>query len=412
MPEPVRIERDPGPGPQPQDQVIGRPIGPRLPFRPRPDIHEDIVAVDAAVLFMQVVGIEPDQLRGNGDRPAAGLGPRPVRVLPRRNGDLALGGGDVLMTEPEYFAGPAAGLVHQGEEEAVPQPGALVEDRLRLCDGQDPRQLPRGLQRDRPAAIGLVLADVVHSVRTRRVRSIRVRWGPAGSECGVRGAGGPVVSCFPPCWCDGSHSWPVLCGWRPAACRIAVIRCCRLVSSRPVTAFWRSTGTPLAREAASLRILCSLLLPGSWPRSSAETASGQQMAATGVPSVSPSKVSTKSSRKSERVSQYRWPISRLTAASLASRPAALARSASPTGLGFIVGSLPGCRGRTVDGHGEQRRGAWTAWRGVCSESVRKGRGWSAAGACAGRPVREAAEVAGAGPAEPGDLFVLGGQPGQ
>ena len=29
------------------------------------------------------------------------------------------------MTEPEYFAGPAAGLVHQGEEEAVPHVAAV-----------------------------------------------------------------------------------------------------------------------------------------------------------------------------------------------------------------------------------------------------------------------------------------------
>jgi|SRR5712691_1148908 len=65
------------------------------------------------------------------------------------------------MPEAKYFAGPAAGLVHQGEKEAVPQPGAGVEDRLRLGGGQDPRQLLRDLERDGPATIGLVLADVV-----------------------------------------------------------------------------------------------------------------------------------------------------------------------------------------------------------------------------------------------------------
>jgi hypothetical protein len=65
------------------------------------------------------------------------------------------------MPQTERFACAAACLVHQGEEEAVPQPGALVEDRLCLRDGQDPRQFPRGLQRDCPAVIGLVLAYVV-----------------------------------------------------------------------------------------------------------------------------------------------------------------------------------------------------------------------------------------------------------
>ena len=36
------------------------------------------------------------------------------------------------MTEPEDLAGPAAGLVKNGEEEAVPQPGAGIQDRLHL----------------------------------------------------------------------------------------------------------------------------------------------------------------------------------------------------------------------------------------------------------------------------------------
>src|SRR5271157_6444017 len=121
VPEPVRIETDPGPGPQPQDQVIGRLIGPRVPLRLRPDVDEDMAAVDAAVLLVQVAGIQPDQLRPGGDRPAAGLGPRPVRVLPRHDADLLLRGGNVLMTEPEGLAGPAAAFVKQGEEEAVPQ---------------------------------------------------------------------------------------------------------------------------------------------------------------------------------------------------------------------------------------------------------------------------------------------------
>jgi len=67
-----------------------------------------MAAVDAAVLLVQVVGIEPDQLRPDRDRAAAGLGPCAVRVLPRRDGDLLLGRGDVLMPQAQGLAGPAA----------------------------------------------------------------------------------------------------------------------------------------------------------------------------------------------------------------------------------------------------------------------------------------------------------------
>src|SRR5260370_36204022 len=124
------IERDPGPGPEPQDEVIDGLIRPRMSPGLGPDVDEDVIAVDTAVLFVQVVGIEPDQLRPDGDCPAAGLSPRPVGVLPRHNADLALGGGDVLMPQAEHFASPAAGLVKDGAEEAVPQPGAGIKDSL------------------------------------------------------------------------------------------------------------------------------------------------------------------------------------------------------------------------------------------------------------------------------------------
>src|SRR6266571_5387918 len=110
MTAPVGIERDPGPGPEAENEVVGRLVGPRVPFRLRPDVDEDVVTVDTAVLFVQVVAIEPDQVRPDGDRAGAGLGPRPVGVLPRHDTDLALGGSDVLMTQPERFAGPAAAL--------------------------------------------------------------------------------------------------------------------------------------------------------------------------------------------------------------------------------------------------------------------------------------------------------------
>jgi hypothetical protein len=120
-----------------------------------------MVTVDAAVLLVQVIGIEPDQVRPDGDRPPAGLGPRPVRVLPRHDADLLLRGRDVLMTEAKHFASAAACLMKNGEEEAVPQPRAGIQDRLHLGGRENPRQLLLRLQRDRPPAIRLSLADMV-----------------------------------------------------------------------------------------------------------------------------------------------------------------------------------------------------------------------------------------------------------
>jgi hypothetical protein len=43
------------------------------------------------------------------------------------------------VTESEYFAGAAACLVQNGEEEPDPQPGAGTQDRLHLGSSQDPR---------------------------------------------------------------------------------------------------------------------------------------------------------------------------------------------------------------------------------------------------------------------------------
>jgi hypothetical protein len=76
-------------------------------------------------------------------------------------GDLLLRSGDVLMTQAEYFTGPAAGLVKNGEEQAVPQPRAGIQDRLHLGGREDPRQLLLFLQRDCPPAIRLALAHVM-----------------------------------------------------------------------------------------------------------------------------------------------------------------------------------------------------------------------------------------------------------
>src|ERR1019366_4371472 len=86
----------------------------------------------------------------------------------------------VLMPQAQHLASPAAALVKQGEEEPVPQPGAAVQDRLRLCDGQDPRQFLRDLQRDGPAAIRLPLADVMQE-RLPAAPPARPR--PAAGSC-------------------------------------------------------------------------------------------------------------------------------------------------------------------------------------------------------------------------------------
>ena len=95
----MRVEAQPGPGPQPDDQVISRRIGPCLSPRLCEQVDEDIVTIGAAVLFMQVVGIKPDQVAAGGNRPAAGLGAGAVRVLPGNDADLPLGRGDVLMPQ-------------------------------------------------------------------------------------------------------------------------------------------------------------------------------------------------------------------------------------------------------------------------------------------------------------------------
>jgi len=106
MPEPVRVEIQPRLRPQPRDQVIGRRIRPRLPPRLRPDVDEHVVAVDIAVLKVQVVGIQPDQLTAGRDRPAARLGAGAVRVLPGHDANLPLRGSFTgafsEMTRPRY----------------------------------------------------------------------------------------------------------------------------------------------------------------------------------------------------------------------------------------------------------------------------------------------------------------------
>ena len=84
-----------------------------------------------------------------------GLRPRPVVVVRGHDRDLALGGGDVLVSQPQRLANATAAVLQQGKKETVPQVLACLEDGLHLRRGQHPRQLLRRLQRDRPPGCGL-----------------------------------------------------------------------------------------------------------------------------------------------------------------------------------------------------------------------------------------------------------------
>src|SRR5512140_3935226 len=72
--EPVRVERDPGPGPEPQDEVIGRLIRPRVSSGLRPDVHEDMVAADIAVLFGLLCEFCDRVTQGEGSRVCGAAG--------------------------------------------------------------------------------------------------------------------------------------------------------------------------------------------------------------------------------------------------------------------------------------------------------------------------------------------------
>src|SRR5712692_256573 len=87
-------------------------------------------------------------------------------------------------------------------------------------------------------------------------------------------------------------------------------------------------------------------------------------------------------------------------------PRAWACSAAAIAAAFKVGSLslwPGGRG----GYGRAEDSTCPRWW-LCRLCVRPGR----SAAVAGGPVREVADIGGTGPAEPGDLVVLGGDAGQ
>ena len=169
VPAPVRVEVDPGPSAQPPDQVIDRGVGQRLAALPAPEVDEHVVAVQLAVLAVQVVGVEPDQPGADRDRPRLHrLGPGAVVVDPRHHRDRALGRGPVLVPQPQRLPDPHPRVVQHREQQPVPQPVARVQDRLHLRGGQDPRVLARHLQPDHPPRCRLGLADVVQERPPRR----------------------------------------------------------------------------------------------------------------------------------------------------------------------------------------------------------------------------------------------------
>ena len=148
---PVRVEVDAGAASQPQHEVVHGRVGERVATRLGEEVDEHVVRIEVSIFGVQVVPVEADQLRAHRDRPLqVGLRPGAIVVRPRHDGDRPLRDGDVLVAKAEGFADPDAAVVKEGEEEAVPQMGARVQDRLHLADSEDSRQLHRRLERDRP----------------------------------------------------------------------------------------------------------------------------------------------------------------------------------------------------------------------------------------------------------------------
>jgi len=110
--------------------------GRRVPERATPQVDEHVIRVQRPVLAVQVVGIQPHQPGAGRDHPGpARLGPRPVVVDPRRDRDLPLGDPEVLVAKPERLPDPQPGVQQHREQQPVPQPGAAIQDRLRLRRG-------------------------------------------------------------------------------------------------------------------------------------------------------------------------------------------------------------------------------------------------------------------------------------
>jgi hypothetical protein len=78
---------------------------------------------------VQVIPIQPHDLRADRHDPATGLRPRPVVVDPRHDRQLPLRRGDVLMPQPQRLTDPDARVPQQREQQPVPQMLADIQNR-------------------------------------------------------------------------------------------------------------------------------------------------------------------------------------------------------------------------------------------------------------------------------------------
>jgi hypothetical protein len=148
---------------------MGPGVGQWVTARFAPEVNEHVIAVQLAVLAVQVVGVEPDQPGTGRDRPRlSGLGASTVVVHSRHHRNGPFRRGPVLVPQPQRLPDPHPGVVKHREQQPVPQPITRVQDRLHLHGGQDPRVLARHLQPDHPPRGRSRLADVVQERPPRR----------------------------------------------------------------------------------------------------------------------------------------------------------------------------------------------------------------------------------------------------
>ena len=96
MAAPARVEVDARGTSQAKHEVVHGRVGARVATRLGEEA--DIVRVDVAVLGVQIVRVEAEQLSAHWDPPQlAGLRAGAFVVRPRHDGDLPLRGSDVLV---------------------------------------------------------------------------------------------------------------------------------------------------------------------------------------------------------------------------------------------------------------------------------------------------------------------------
>jgi hypothetical protein len=107
VPEPVRFKPDARLPPEPQHEIMDGGICHCLPVGQPPQVDEDVVGIQATVFDVEVVGIQPDQFGGDGNRARMGrFSARTIGVGAPADRDFPFGDGDVLMPEPQRFTDP------------------------------------------------------------------------------------------------------------------------------------------------------------------------------------------------------------------------------------------------------------------------------------------------------------------